>query len=339
MARKEYNEFTKAQKIAGFFIMIGPQAAAEIMKDFDTPEIEMVCREMANLEALSENVQQNLIEEFCGLVSGGYNTIFGGVGYARTVLSIAKGDKTANSIISRVAPESGLPSSSETDIRSLESRQIINLIRNEQPQTIAFILAYLGSAKASQVLMMLPQEQREDIVERMGGMQPTSTEVVQKIVQSINHHLGSRQGSEGIYRGGGVENVAEVLNSMDKEIKKSILARIEERNAPLGAAIRKKVFGFEDITRLDKADLQRIMREVDMADLALALKLLKPPQIAVFMVAISKRAAEGLRDDMELLGNPKTKDIEAAQDRIIQIVRRLEESNEITIDIGAEDHV
>lgn len=339
MTKVEYSEFTRAQKVAGFFIMIGPEAAAEIMKDFDTPQIEMVCREMANLEALSETVQQSLIEEFCALVSGGFNTIFGGVNYARSVLSIAKGDKTANSIISRVAPEAGLPGNSEDDIRNLESRQVINLIRNEQPQTIAFILAYLGSIKAAQVLMMLSQEQREEIVERMGGMQPTSTEVVQKIVQSINRHMGNRQGNEGLYRGGGVENVAEVLNSMDKEVKKAILARIEERNATLGAAIRKKVFGFEDITRLDKADLQRIMREVDMGDLAMALKALKPAQIAVFMVAISKRAAEGLRDDMELLGNPKQKEIEAAQDRIIQVVRRLEESNEITIDIGGEEHV
>ena len=141
---------------------------------------------------------------------------------------------------------------------------------------------------------------------------------------------------QGLHRGGGVKACADILNSLDKELRKSLLTKIEERNAGLGAAIRRKVFSFEDITRLAQPDLQRVMREVDSADLPIALKTMKPPVVKAVLGTMSKRAAESLKEEIEILAPPRPKDVEAAQDRIIAIVRRLEEAEEITLDGGAE---
>jgi flagellar motor switch protein FliG len=168
-------------------------------------------------------------------------------------------------------------------------------------------------------------------------MEATSREIVNKVARNLSRHMDRSTPQQTLHRSGGVEWAADLLNCLDKETRNTLLARIEERNATLGAAIRKKVFRFEDLIRLTTPDLQRVVREVDAADMAIALKASKENLVAAILGAISKRAAEGMRDEMAMLPAQKPKNIEAAQDRIIQVVRKLEEAEEITLDGGSEE--
>jgi flagellar motor switch protein FliG len=198
-------------------------------------------------------------------------------------------------------------------------------------------MSYLDIPKAAEIILLLPPEMREEVMERLGGMQETSRDIVNTIARNLSRHLDKKSPQQGLHRSGGVESAADLLNHLDKSTRNSLLTRIEERNAPLGAAIRKKLFSFEDLVRLTTRDLQRVLREVDMSEVAVALKTAKEPLLNAVLASISKRAAEGLKDDISMLGPLKAKDIEAAQDKIMLAVRKLEEAEEITLDEGGGD--
>jgi flagellar motor switch protein FliG len=332
----DYAKFTKSQKIAAFLIVIGPEAAAEVMRHFDNAQLELICREMTDLQVIDNSVRQNLLDEFSGVVSTGVGSVLGGAEYAQVALERAKGDYTASMILNRVAPASRVVEGGE-DIRQMDARQILNLVKSEQPQTIAFIMSYLDIPKAAEIILLLPPEMREEVMERLGGMEETSRDIVNKIAKNLSRHLDKKNPQQGLHRSGGVKSAADLLNYLDKDTRNTLLTRIEERNAPLGAAIRKKVFSFDDLVRLQAVDLQRVLREVDMADLAIALKTAKEALLNAVLGSISKRAAESLKEDIAMLGPLKAKDIEAAQDKVIQVVRKLEEAEEITLDAGGDD--
>ena len=330
----EYFRLNKVQKIAALLITIGPDAAAEVMSSFELTLLEQICREIAAMPMIETSIREELMKEFTDVICTGLDAELGGVAFAQTVLAKAKGDYAATAILSRCASDG--PNQAGEEIRQMEGRQIVNLMKSEQPQTIAFIVSCMDTAKAAEVLQMLSPELREDVVERLGGMEATSTDSIHKVAAKLNSRIDRRAMQQGLHRGGGVKACADILNALDKELRKTLLTKIEERNATLGAAIRRKVFSFEDITRLIPSDLQRVMREVDSADLPVALKTMKPPVVKAVLGTMSKRAAESLKEEIEILAAPRAKDVEAAQDRIIQIVRRLEEAEEITLDAPTE---
>jgi flagellar motor switch protein FliG len=188
-------------------------------------------------------------------------------------------------------------------------------------------------------MKLLTPEQREEVVERLGAMEETSRDIVAKIARNISRNSDRSGGCQALQRSGGAKAAAGILNLLDKESRKTLLAKVDERNASLGAAIRKEVFGFDDLGRLEAADLQRIVREIDAADLAKALKAAKPALVDAILKSVSKRAAESVREEMDMLGSIKPKEINAAQDRIIQVVRKLEEAEEISLDSGDDESV
>jgi len=331
----EYFRLTKVQKIAALLITIGPDAAAEVMGSFELTLLEQICREIAAIPMIEAPVREELMKEFSDVIANGLAAELGGISFAQTVLSKAKGDYAATAILSRCGSDG--PNQAGEEIRQMEGRQIVNLMKSEQPQTVAFVVSCMDTPKAAEVLQMLPAELREEVIERLGAMEPTSTDSIHKIASKLNSRIDRRAMQQGLHRGGGVKACADILNALDKELRKSLLTRIEERNAPLGAAIRRKVFSFEDISRISSRDLARVMREVDSADLPVALKSMKPPVVQAVLGTMSKRAAESLREEIEILAPPRQKDVEAAQDRIIAVVRRLEEAEEITIDGGAAE--
>jgi flagellar motor switch protein FliG len=222
------------------------------------------------------------------------------------------------------------------DISEMEGRQIFNLVKHEQPQTISFLLSYLDSAKSAEVFALLGPDLREEVIERLGTIESTSLELVSKIARSLGRHYDTKV-RPAFHRSGGVRAVADLLNQLDKEMSKNLLARLEERNAQLSSAIRKKLFSFEDLNRLQAADLQRVLREVDSANLAIAMKSASEGLRDRIYGSISKRAAESLKEELEMLGPVRLKDVEAAQDTIIQVVRRLEEEGQITLDADNAD--
>ncbi len=330
MAELDYDKLSRQQKLAILLISIGPDAAAEVLKQFSDAEVELLCREMSAFSLVSAQIQRQALDEFSAVIGSSLSSALGGLNYAQRTLEIAKGDYKASSIINRVGP-AGTSVDVVKDIGEMEGRQIFNLIKSEQPQTIAFVLSYLDPPKAAEIFSLLSPDMREEVIERLGTIESTSLELVSKIVRSLGKHFDTKVRPT-FHRSGGVRVVAELLNGIDKEMSKGLLVRLEERNAGLGAQVRKKMFSFEDLSRLQDSDLQRVLREVDAASLAVAMKSATEPLRERIFAAISKRAAESLREEIALLGPVKLKDVEVAQDGVIQVVRRLEEEGQISLD-------
>jgi flagellar motor switch protein FliG len=286
---------------------------------------------MSAVTVVPIEVQRLSMDEFSPLVAKSAGSAIGGLGYEQRTLEIAKGDYKASTIVGRIGPVVGTSVEVIKDISEMEGRQIFNLVKHEQPQTISFLLSYLDSAKSAEVFALLGPELREEVIERLGTIESTSLELVSKIARSLGKHYDSKV-RPAFHHSGGVRSVADLLNQLDKEMSKNLLARLEERNATLSAAIRKKLFSFEDLSRLQPADLQRVLREVDSSNLAIAMKSASEPLRERIYGSISKRAAESLKDELEMLGPVRLKDVETAQDAIIQVVRRLEEEGQITLE-------
>jgi flagellar motor switch protein FliG len=334
MADIDYSKLNRQQKLAIFLISIGPETAAQVLKQFDDVEIENLCREMAAFQMIPENVSKQAMEEFASVVASSAQAATGGIAFVQRTLELAKGDHRASAIVGRVGPAVGTSIEVIKDISDMEGRQIFNLIKHEQPQTISFVLSYLEPAKSAEVFPLLSPDLREEVLERLGTIESTSIELVNKIARSLGKHFDTKN-RPAFHHSGGVRAVASLLNSLEKDLSKTLLGRLEERNAALSAAIRKKLFSFEDLNRLQPADLQRILREIDSGNLAIAMKSASEPLRNKVYAGLSKRAAESLKEEIEMLGPVRLKDVEAAQDLIIQAVRRLEEEGQISIDSDA----
>ncbi len=295
MTELEYGKLTRLQKLAIFLIVIGPEAAAEVLRQFEDPDIELLCREMSTITVVPTEVQRLSMDEFSPLVAKSVGSALGGLAYAQRTLEIAKGDYKASTIVGRIGPVVGTSVEVIKDISEMEGRQIFNLVKHEQPQTISFLLSYLDSEKSAEVFALLGPDLREEVIERLGTIESTSLELVSKIARSLGKHYDTKM-RPAFHRSGGVRAVADLLNNLDKEMSKNLLARLEERNANLSAAIRKKLFSFEDLLRLQAADLQRVLREVDSSNLAVAMKSASETLRERIYGAISKRAAESLKE-------------------------------------------
>lgn len=335
----EYSKLTKVQKLAAFFITIGPDSAGKMMRHFENSQVEVICREIAEMPMLDPAAQREVLREFAEVVANGLDSSFGGLGFAQTLLGHAREESVAAGILRRCSEAAGDSGEEGNEIRQMEGRQLMNLLKTEQPQTVAFILSCMDAKKAAELVTMLAPEVREEVVERLGSMDPTSRESLVKVAKNLGSNNDGGTTMPSIRKAGGAKACAGVLNALHKDIRKALIARVEERNAALGAAIRKEVFSFEDLSRLSPADLQKVVREVDSASLPVALKTAKPDLVTAMLSALSKRAAQSVREEMDLIDSPRPRDVEMAQQGIIQIVRRLEEAEEISLDDEGEEDV
>jgi flagellar motor switch protein FliG len=325
----EVGKMTKVQKLAALLVMLGPDSASQILKHLDEHELETVCTEMAKLTFISQDLQQEILREFSDVTVQASSAILGGVDFTKGTLEKSVGLFRASNIISRVAP-TRTPFAAMQQIVEMEARQIYNLIKSEQPQTIALVVSYLTPEKSSQLMLLLRSEVRDQVIERVATMSPTPIEIVERVVEVLNQKLGGRH-TRALNQTGGVKTAADLLNSMDKNLSKSLLIGLEERNPELGAAIRQKMFTFEDLVLLDPPSLQKILREVETRDLAVALKTASDKLKTALLSCISKRAAETVNEEISFMGPLKLRDIEGAQARIIEVVRRLESEGEIDL--------
>ncbi|RRJ98034.1 flagellar motor switch protein FliG [Opitutaceae bacterium TAV4] len=334
MADIDYTHLSRLQKLAVFLIVIGPEAAAEVLKQFEDSEVELLCREMGQFTLISDTVRTQALDEFAPIVGAGLLSTLGGLEFARRALEIARGEYKAATLLNRVGASAAASTVDViADIAGMEGRQIYNLIKQEQPQTVAFVLSYLDAPKAAEVFSLLDADRREEILERLGTIDSTSLGLVAKVVRNLSRHF-DRKVAPAFHHSGGVRAVADLLNGIDKDAAKALLTRIEERNNQLGGAIRRKMFSFEDIRRLSAMDLQRVLREVDSAQLAIAMKSATEALRDKIYSSLSKRAAEGLRDEISMLGPVRLRDVETAQDAIIQTIRLMEEEGTISLDGG-----
>ncbi len=321
---------TKTQKLAALLVMLGPESAATILRQFEPREIESISRDMALFSLITREQQQQILEEFSMVAVAASTSVSAGVDVTRNTLEKAVGTFKASDILSRVLPTRA-PIGAMQAIADMDARSIFNLLRDEPPQLITFVISYLAPEKASQVFGQLREEQRGQVIERLATLAPTPIEVAEKVVEVLTAKMGVKQ-TRALSQTGGVTPAADILNAIDKNVSRSILSVIEERNPDLCQAIRKKMFTFEDLGSLNAATIQRIMRETDMRDLAVSLKRASEPVKKLLLGNISRRAAETVQEEMAFMGTMRLKDIEAAQFRIIDAVRKLEADGEIDLD-------
>ena len=328
-------KMSKVQKLAALLVIIGPEAAAHMMKGMDEHELDAISAEMAKITMISQEMQTEILKEFTEVAVDASTSILGGIPYTQGALERSVGLFRATNIISRVAPTRA-PVAAMQPIVEMEPRQVFNLLKGEQPQTIALVISYLGPEKSAQLVNLLPLEMREQVIERLATLAPIPIEVVEKVVAVLNAKVGTKR-TRALNQTGGLKMAAELLNALDKNISKTLLISLEERNPELGAGIRQKMFTFEDLAALEPASLQKILREIDMRDLAMSLKNASEKVKTALLSCISKRAAETVNEEISFMGPLKLKDIEAAQQRIIEVVRRLESEGEIDLDAGSKN--
>ena len=330
-AVNENTPLNKTQKLAALLIMLGPESGATILRQMQPREVEAISREMARFNLITREQQAEILEEFSDVAVAASTSVSAGVEVTRTTLEKAVGTFKAGDIMGRIVSTRAPVGGAMQAIADMDPRHIFNLVRDEQVQAITFIISHLSSEKAAQLLNLLREEQREQVIERLATLAPTPVEVAEKVVDVLNAKLGIKQ-TRALSQTGGVTNAADILNIMDKTVSRAMLTNIEERNPDLSMAIRKKMFTFEDLLLLPPPAIQRIMREIEMRDLSLALKKVSEPLKKLLLSNVSRRAAESVQEELAFLGHVKLRDVEAAQFRIIESVRKLETEGEIDLD-------
>jgi flagellar motor switch protein FliG len=329
-------ELTGRQKAAIFLVTVGSEVSAEIFKHLREDEIESLTFEIARLETIDAEDRDKVLMEFQELMMAQDFITTGGIDYARELLEKALGSQKAVDIINRLT--SSLQVRPFDFIRRTDPTHLLNFIQQEHPQTIALILAYLEPQKASVILSSLPHEIQSDVAKRIATMDRTSPEVLREVERVLEKKL-STLSSEDYTSAGGVESIVDILNLVDRSTEKSIIESLEEEDPELAEEIKKRMFVFEDIVMLDDRAIQKVLREVDTTELAKALKAVDSEVQDKIFRNMSKRAATLLREDMEYMGPIRMKDVEEAQQKIVAIIRKLEEQGEIVVARGGEDEL
>jgi flagellar motor switch protein FliG len=329
IAADQAAKMSRHQKLAALLVILGPESASQMLKNLDEHELEIVSMEMSRLTLITQELRAEILREFSDVAVQAGTAILGGVTYTRSVLEKSVGLFRASDIIGRVSPAM-VPIGSMRQIVEMDMRQLFNLLKEEQPQTVALIASYLTPERTSQLLTLFSDAKRDQIVERLATLGPTPVEVVESIVQVLGRKTNVKS-TRALNQTGGLKNAADVLNAMDRNLSDPLLSDLERRNPELAQAVRQKMFTFEDLATLDRAALQKIMREVDMRDLAVALKSASAALKDALLGCISKRAAATVNEEVAFLGSVKKRDVEAAQLRIIDSVRHLESEGELEI--------
>jgi len=334
--KKGAKEFTGRQKAAIFLVTIGSEVSVEIFKFLREDEIETITFEIARLETIDAEQKDAILQEFQELMMANQFISTGGIDYARELLEKSLGSQKAIDIINRLT--SSLQVRPFDFIRRTDPAHLLNFIQQEHPQTIALILAYLEPNKASIILQSLPHEVQSDVARRIATMDRTSPEVLREVERVLEKKLSSLS-SEDYTAAGGVESIVEILNLVDRASEKQIIEALEDEDPELAEEIKKRMFVFEDIVMLDDRAIQKVMREVDSQELAKALKSVDSQVQDKIFKNMSKRAASMLKEDMEYMGPIRLKDVEEAQQKIVSIIRHLEDTGEIVVARAGEDEL
>jgi flagellar motor switch protein FliG len=334
--KKGAKEYTGRQKAAIFLVTIGSELSAEIFKYLREDEIETLTFEIARLETIDAEQKDIILQEFQELMMANQFISTGGIDYARELLEKSLGSQKAIDIINRLT--SSLQVRPFDFIRRTDPAHLLNFIQQEHPQTIALILAYLEPNKASVILQNLPHDVQSDVARRIATMDRTSPEVLREVERVLEKKL-STLSSEDYTTAGGVESIVEILNLVDRASEKQIIEALEDEDPELAEEIKKRMFVFEDIVMLDDRAIQKVMREVDSQELAKALKSVDTEVQDKIFRNMSKRAAGMLKEDMEYMGPVRLKDVEEAQQKIVSIIRHLEDTGEIVVARSGEDEM
>ena len=324
------------QKAAILLIALGPEKSSMIFKHLKEEEIEDLTLEIANTKSVTSQLKERVINEFYEVCLAQQYIAEGGIGYAKELLEKALGTEKAMDVIGKLT--ASLQVKPFEFIKKTDASQLLNFIQDEHPQTIALVLSYLSSGQAAAVLAALTPEKQADVAKRIATMDRTSPDVIKEVERVLESKLSSLVNQDYTIIGG-VDAVVDILNTVDRGTEKHIMETLEIEEPELADEIRKKMFVFEDILLLDDRAIQRVLRDVDNNDLAIACKgSNEDVQNAIFN-NMSKRLAEMIKEDMEFMGPVRMKDVEEAQQKIVNIIRKLEDSAEIVISRGGGDEI
>ena len=333
MGTEEYNGI---QKAAILLIALGPEKSASIFKHLKEDEIEELTLEIANTRSVSPQTKESVLNEFYQVCLAQQYIAEGGIGYAKELLDKALGSDKAQEVITKLT--ASLQVRPFEFVRKTDPSQVLNFIQDEHPQTIAMILSYLSPAQSAMILGALTPEKQADVAKRIAKMDRTSPDVIKEVERVLERKLSSLINQDYTIVGG-VDAIVGILNTVDRGSEKHIMESLEIEEPELADEIRKKMFVFEDILLLDDRAIQRVLRDVDNNDLAVALKGANEEVQNVIFKNLSKRLAAMIREDMEFMGPVRMKDVEEAQQKIVGIIRKLEDSAEIVISRGGGDEI
>ena len=335
MARQS-NEITGTQKAAILLISLGPERSANIFKHLKEDEIESLTLEIANTRSVSPAVKDQVLDEFYEICLAQQYIAEGGIAYAKELLEKALGVEKAKDVIGKLT--ASLQVRPFEFVRKTDASQLLNFIQDEHPQTIALILSYLSSSQASTIISSLAPDKQSEVAKRIAMMDRTSPDVIKEVEKVLERKLSSLMNQDYTIVGG-VDSIVEILNTVDRGTEKHIMETLEIEEPELADEIRRKMFVFEDILSLDDKSIQRVLREVDNNELAVALKGAVEEVQNVIFNNLSKRLAAMIREDMEYMGPVRLKDVEESQQRIVNVIRKLEDSSEIIISRGGGDEI
>ena len=334
MAKSE--EITGVQKAAILLIALGPDKSSNVFKHLKEDEIEQLTLEIANTRSVSPAMKDAVLDEFYEVCLAQQYIAEGGIGYAKDLLEKALGSERAKDVIGKLT--ASLQVRPFEFVRKTDASQLLNFIQDEHPQTIALILSYLSSNQASAIISALSPGKQTDVAKRIAQMDRTSPDVIKEVEKVLEQKLASLVNQDYTIVGG-VDSIVDILNTVDRGTEKHIMESLEIEDPELADEIRKKMFVFEDILSLDDRSIQRVLREVDNNELAVALKGSNEEVQNLIFSNLSKRLATMIREDMDFMGPVRMKDVEEAQQKIVNIIRKLEDSAEIIISRGGGDEI
>ncbi len=328
MGKESSENFTPIQKAAIALISFGSEVSALVLKGMSDSDVERLTIEIANLRDVSPELQEQIVKECHDIFIAREYISQGGVDFAREILEKAVGSKRASEILNRL--ESSFQTSGFNLLKSIDTKQLVGVIQNEHPQTIAVILTQLTPNQAASILSDLPSELQSEVSLRVATMEKISPDILKEIENTLSTHFEDSAAGD-ISLSGGSKTIAEILNIIDTAAEKNILQSLEAENAELAAEIKNMMFVFDDLTLLDDRAIQRLLKEVESRDLAVALKAASEEVRAKIYSNVSERVAVMIKEEMEFMGPMRLSDVEAAQQQIVEAVRRLEEEGQIVI--------
>jgi len=321
-------EMTGVRKAAILLVSLEQDRAAQILKRMPPEAVEEISREIASLGEIPPAARREVLNEFYGLALANAYMSEGGLEYAKALLRKSLDEKEADRVIKQVTQQ--VQTTPFSFLQKAESENLLTFIQDEHPQTIALILAHLPPQKSSEILVGLPSAKQVEVVKRIANMEQTNPEVIREVERGLEHRLSDIV-SQTFEKAGGVEAVAEILNLADRSTEKGIMEGLEAEDPDLVEQIRRLMFVFEDILLVNDKGIQAVLKEVDNEELALALKTASEELKQKIFKNMSERAAQLIQEDMQYMGPVRVSDVEAAQQKIVDVVRRLEDAGEIII--------
>lgn len=324
----DFEAMTPTQKAAVALVAFGPEVSALVLKGMSEGDLEKITVEIANLRDVPPEIEEKVIEECHQILLARQYISQGGIDFAEQILEKAVGPMKAREILHRL--ESSFHTRGFSLLKDIDPKQLGGFFANEHPQTIALVMTQLTPQQAAAVLSELTPELQSEVALRIATMEKISPEILKEIEATLEGHFGSA-GSRDLSVSGGAKAIAEILNLIDTTAEKNILQSLEAEDADLAAEIKNMMFVFDDIVLLDDRSIQRVLKEVETKDLSIALKATSEDVKNKIFTNVSERVAVMIREEMEFMGPTRLSDVEAAQGRIVEVIRRLEEEGQIIV--------